>query len=165
MRFRLILFAAAAFSASTALAQEESRLDFLAGEWTIHDPSGTEVGWSRIVVQAPGAMLYEERQVGERPVQPLWFERAERNGGWTQLFVGAAGMTREFRPLSPAGEWPLVLGNDVTLRDGTPVRFRMTLDAPSDEGSRRRLEMSSDQGANWSIVFDYVYRRRGPDQG
>ncbi|MGQ0590192.1 MAG: hypothetical protein ACT4N8_11795 [Sphingosinicella sp.] len=153
----LILFALAAPAAAQAPA--ESQLDFLAGEWTLHDAAGAEIGRSRVVVQAPAAMLYEERRVGEREAQPLWFARFERDGGWTQLFVGATDMVREFRPVSPPGAWPLVLGGDVTLRDGTPVRFRMTMTRVSDDESGRILEMSRDNGATWSTTFDYRYRR------
>ena len=153
----LILLALPAQAAAQPSA--ESQLDFLVGEWTLHDPAGAEIGRARVAEQAPGAMLYEERRIGERDAQPLWFARFERDSGWTQLFVGAAGMVREFRPVSPPGAWPLVLGGDVTLRDGTPVRFRMTMTRASDDESGRILEMSRDSGATWTTTFDYRYRR------
>lgn len=155
----LAVAAMAAALSSTAWAQEAFQLGFLAGSWTIHDDRGAQVGRSQIVVQAPGTMLYEERTIADEPVQALWFENAERNGGWTQLFVGPGGMTREFRPLSAPGEWPIVLGADVTLRDGSPVKFRMTMSRESSDRSRRLLEISRDSGASWEIVFDYHYRR------
>lgn len=147
-------------AATAAAAQQGSdQLDFLAGNWRLHDLSGALVGSSRIVVQAPALMLYEERRVGDGDVQPLWFENSERNGGRTQLFTGASGMIREFPRLSPAGTWPIVMGADVRLRDGTPVRFRLTMSRASNDETRRVLERSSDQGATWSTVFDLTYRR------
>lgn len=135
------------------------QLDFLDGSWVIEDTDGEQIGFAEIVAQVPGTMLYERRTVGDGAAQSLWLENAERNGGWTQLFVGPVGQTREFVPWSAPGKWPLVLGADVTLQDGTPVRFRMTLTRESEDASGRRLEISRDGGGNWKTLFDYRYRR------
>lgn len=159
-----LLFFVLAAVAPPAFAQPPSQLDFLGGDWTLHDSSGAQVGRSRIVVQAPGAMLFEERIVDGGEAQPIWFENSERNGGWTQLFVGAAGLMREFNTLSATGVWPIVMGGDVTLRDGTPVKFRLTMSRDSDDLTRRVLEISRDSGATWAPVFDYVYRRSSRPQ-
>ena len=153
------LFAAISLAAAQADPAPQSQLDFLAGEWSIHDASGARVGRSHIVVQAPNAMLFEQRVVGDRAPQPLWFEHAEAGDRWSQLFVGALGLIRAFRAETPTGQWPIVMGADVTLRDGTPVRFRMTMSKASEDETRRLLEMSRDQGASWNTVFDYSYRR------
>lgn len=163
MRMMSIAVGLGLFWSAQCLAQATpapGQLDFLAGDWTISDPSSAVVDRSHIVVQAPGVALYEERRVGQ-DMQPLWFQRVEHHQAWTQLFIGAAGMTREFPASSAAGVWPVVMGADVTLRDGTPVRFRMTMTRASDDDSRRVLEMSRDQGASWNTVFDYRYRRAG----
>jgi len=135
-----------------------SQLDFLAGDWEISDPTGAVVGRSHIEVQAPGAMLFELRRVGEG-AQPLWFAFSERDAGWTQLFVGAIGMIRQFSASSAAGAWPMVLTQDVVLRDGAPARFRLTMARQSDDETTRLLERSRDSGATWTVVFNYRYRR------
>ena len=135
------------------------QIDFFVGEWSLHDPSGESIGRSQIEAQVAGTMLFELRTVGGQPAQPLWFENAERHGGWTQLFVGPAGMTREFVPQSEPGAWPMVMGGEFILRDGTPARFRMSISKSSEDEVRRLLEMSRDAGATWNPVFDYVYRR------
>jgi len=135
------------------------QLDFLAGNWSLHDAAGTRVGSSRIVVQAANAMLFEERQVGNAAAQPLWFANVESSGRWTQYFVGALGLIRAFEAQTAPGAWPIVMGADVTLRDGTPVRFRMTMSRASADETRRILEISRDGGATWNNVFDYSYRR------
>lgn len=144
---------------SAQAADGRTELDFLAGQWSIHDSKGEQVGHSRIVVQAPGAMLFEERKVGDGNAQPLWLENSESTQGWKQLFVGATGQIREFRQTSQPGAWPVVMGGDVVLRDGTPARFRLTLSRDSNDSSRRLLEMSRDSGANWQTVLDYRYTR------
>lgn len=149
-----------AFASTAAAAQESAppRLDFLVGKWTLHDVTGKQVGHSCIVAQVPGTMLFEQRTVGDGKPQPLWFENAERHGGWTQLFVGPKGMTREFVPASVA-VWPMVMGSRVTLQDGTQAQFRMTLTRESGNHTRRLLEISRDLGDTWRTVFDYHYRR------
>lgn len=164
MRTVPLAAALALFWAGQSLAQgapEPNQLNFLAGDWAVSDASGAVVGRSHIVMQAPGAALYEERRVGTE-MQPLWFVRSERHQAWTQLFVGVSGMVREFPATSAPGTWPMVMGADVTLRDGTPVRFRLTMTRTTDDDSRRVLEVSRDQGTTWSTVFDYRYRREGP---
>ncbi len=136
-------------------------LDFLAGDWVIHDQTGALVGSATILLQAPGAMLFEQRTVARDAPQPLWFVHAERTGGWVQLFLNPGGQVREFTTESTNGNWPLVLGAQVRLRDGALARFRLTMTRASDNESRRLLEMSRDGGTSWSAVFDYTYRRTG----
>ena len=164
MRPPALLILALLYFAPAALAQPaaEPQLDFLAGDWALHDSAGARVGSSRIVVQAPNAMLYEERSVGNNGAQPLWFANVESSGRWTQFFVGARGLIRAFEAETAPGTWPIVMGSDVTLRDGTPVRFRMTISRASADETRRILEVSRNRGATWSNVFDYVYRRESP---
>jgi hypothetical protein len=145
--------------AAPVQAQEASGLDFLEGQWRIEDPSGHPVGTSDIVSQFPGAMLFEQRSIGDREPQALWFENAERNGGWTQLFVDPTGMTREFIPRSESGQWPVAMGANTTLQNGQDVEFRMTLNRDSADRSRRILEISRDGGESWSTIFDYQYVR------
>lgn len=150
--------------AGSAVAQEAVSLDFLSGRWTLYDTAGTQVGTSSIEVQVPETVLYERRRVGAGSVQPLWFVNSEPNAGWTQLFVGVTRLVREFTPQSTPGQWPLVLGARITMRDGRPMSFRMTITHASDDESRRVLEQSPDGGATWNTVFDYTYRRFAPRQ-
>lgn len=156
-----ILLFAAALAASQSGASSTRPLDFLSGDWTIYDQSGSQVGTSHVEAQVPGSMLLEIRRVGGEP-QPLWWENSERDNGWIQLFVGPNGVIRAFTPVSRPGEWPLVLGADVTLQSGAPARFRMTMTHPETGRSMRRLEMSNDAGATWATIFNYEYRRVTP---
>ena len=134
-------------------------LGFLVGDWELFDAGGQRVGSSRVSVQAPGAMLFEERAVGDGAPQPLWFVNSERDGGWVQMFVGPKNQARVFTGPSPQS-WPLELGSDVTLVDGSAARFRLTMQRIGPEGSRRVLLMSRDKGASWKPIFDYEYRRK-----
>lgn len=145
-------------AATTSPEAQPVALGFLAGEWTLHDAAGAHIGRSTIDAQGSGAVLYERRTVGDA-VQPLWLINSERTGGWVQLFLNPSGQVREFSTLSHNGAWPLVLGAEARLRDGALARFRLTITAASDDESRRLLEMSRDNGASWSTVLDYTYRR------
>jgi hypothetical protein len=156
---KLVLAATLFFGTPAAAEHEPADLDFLAGEWAIHDSSGVRIGSSRIVVQAKGAMLFEERQVPDGKVQPLWFENSEKDGGWTQLFVGPAGKTREFHSTSKMGEWPIIMGRETILADGKPTVFRLRMERLSNDKTRRLLESSRDAGTSWNTVFDYTYIR------
>lgn len=145
----------AALHAAPACAQS---MDEIAGSWAILDPAGARIGESTIVVQAPNAMIFEERRVGADPVQQLWFENSEAAGGWVQLFVSPRGI-RAFAPVSAPGEWPIVLGARVTLQSGAEADFRMTMSRESADRHRRLLEISTDGSLTWSTVFDFRYRR------
>ena len=142
-----------------ATQQPATALDFLAGQWALEDAAGTPVGSSTILIQAPEAMLYEERTVADEARQPLWFGNSKANG-WVQYFVGAAGKLREFRQQSPPGGWPVVMGGNVILRDGTAAMFRLTITKASNDLTRRLLERSTDGGKSWSGIFDLTYRRQ-----
>ena len=155
---RGVLLALSLMLLSGAAAAQPVSLDFLGGDWTLLDAAGKAVGKSHVEVQLPGAMIYERRTDANGEL-PVWFFKSEEAGGWVQLFPGPAESLREFAPQSKAGEWPLVLGSDVTLRDGRKAKFRLTFSHLSDNESRRLLEMSVDAGKSWSPVFDYKYVR------
>lgn len=154
------IFAGWSFAQAVSAAPRDAQLDFLAGEWEIRSASGAVIGSARIELEAPCAMLHEIRRVGDEPDQPLWFSKLERNGHWSQLFVGARGSLREFTARSAPGAWPMILGGDVILKDGSPARFRLTLWRLSDDRTRRLLERSLDGGKSWVRLFDYTYVRR-----
>lgn len=134
-------------------------LSFLTGDWVLHDASGATVGVSHIEVSGTNAVLFEQRTIGTNPSQPLWFVNSERAGGWVQLFLNPSQQVREFTMQSVGGSWPLILGGEFELRDGTAARFRLTITHESDALSRRLLEMSRDGGETWSPALDYTYRR------
>lgn len=160
MLSRLSLLCLGAAILSGAAAAEPVDLGFLSGSWTIHDGTGEKIGWSRIEEQADNAVLFEIRTIGDKEGQPLWFVNSEQDGDWEQLFLGPAGAVRAFKAQSQAGAWPMILGSTVTLKDGTPAQFRMTISKTDDAHTRRVLEMSKDGGATWATVFDYDYRRK-----
>ncbi|MGD9967471.1 MAG: hypothetical protein AB7Q23_10085 [Hyphomonadaceae bacterium] len=134
-------------------------LSFLAGDWVLHDASGVAVGVSHIEVSGSNAVLFEQRTIGTNPSQPLWLMNSERAGGWVQLFLNPSQQVREFTTQSDKGAWPLILGGEFELRNGTLARFRLTITQESEALSRRLLEMSRDGGATWAPVLDYTYRR------
>lgn len=143
---------------TTVANAETVEMDALAGDYTIHDSQGKQVGHAELAIRQPGAVIEESRKIGEGSLQQLWFMALEHNSGWTQLFHSAGGV-REFPRQSPAGTWPMIFGADVVLANGSPAKFRLTITLRGDQHHHRLLEMSRDGGANWSTVLDYEYRR------
>lgn len=141
-----------------AQAEEPVNLRFFEGNWTIYRHDGSVAGTSAIESRWPNAVYFEQRKIGDDPAQLLWFVNMETDG-WQQLFIGIAGTVRKFQSVSETGKWPLVFALDVVLKDGTPARFRMTVEKQSEDVSRRILERSVDGGSSWGQVFDYTYRR------
>jgi len=130
-------------------------LDFLKGAWQLFDATGQPVGTSCVWIENGFVSEVRRDRDGDLPV---WFYQSESNSGWTQLFPGPSGALREFLPLSKPGVWPMVLGNQFTLKDGRKADFRLTLKTLAGRNSRRTLEMSTDGKASWSTVFDFEYR-------
>jgi hypothetical protein len=154
---KIIALLATLLFAQPAVA-ESGDLDFLPGTYTIAGPSGEVIGNATITVRHPGAMLEEERRIGEEPSQKLWFGRFERSGGWAQIFLSPNGL-REFPRTSESGVWPMVFGAPVTLANGTSATFRLTITRAEDssQSHRRLLEMSVDGGDKWRTILDYTY--------
>lgn len=132
------------------------QLDFLAGDWAI-SVAGGQTGHSHIAVEAPGAMIFELREIEGEGALPLWFEYSERTQRWSQSFPGPRGL-REFALVSRPGAWPMIFAASVKLQDGAPARFELTLSKISNDESRRVLKLSR-SGGPWIVAFDYSYRR------
>lgn len=154
------------FAVSVALAEEadlkKSNIDFLgnfSGNWIIQDDTGKEVGSSRVITQYPGAVMSEVRTIGERNPQRLWFVNYEGLGNWAQLFVGPAGKIRQFITTSPAGEWPIIMGNKFVLKNGQPARFQMQIERESKDKFNRILRIQTGSESQWKVIFNYSYIR------
>lgn len=165
MKFAIAaLIAAGMLASAPAQAEDDLELDFLAGQYDVLDADGTVLGQASVHVRIPGAVIEEDRRIGERAPQLMWLARLEHADGWTQIFQSPAGM-REFPRLSPKGAWPIVFGGDVTLASGAPASFRLTISGSEPAKHRRLLEISRDGGESWATVFDYTYRRVSSPEG
>jgi hypothetical protein len=156
---RFIFFSLVVVLASSLRAQP-GNLDFLTGDWEIVDATGKLTATSTVTATVKGSLLSEVRTNAKGEPTAMWWVNSEAAGNWKQLIVGANGLMRETLPLSKRGEWPIILGGKFTNPNGAAASFRLSIARVSDDESKRKLEMSNDDGATWTTIFDQTYRRK-----
>lgn len=128
--------------------------DFWVGWWEARTPDGVLQGHNRIEIVLGGAAIVE-RWTGVSGYTGMSLNRYDRHAGtWRQTWVDDQGGITEFV-------------------DGLASDGRLTFHATDADGSRRRLtffeagpdafrqlsEGSADDGATWTVEYDFRYRR------
>jgi hypothetical protein len=129
------------------------QFDFWLGEWQVHDPTGREVGHSRITPLFDGCAVREEwRGVGG--VQGTSLNTySVANGRWHQTWVDSSGDLL----LLDGG---LVEGAMVLEGTSGGARQRITWSVEGDDGTAvRQLWETSTDGSAWTTAFDGRYSR------
>lgn len=146
-------------------AAEHRQFDFWLGEWQVFDPSGKQVGQSRIEAILNGCVLAEHWTSGGNPPgagdgRSFNLYNAQ-TGQWEQFWVDAQGGRLVLNGNFAAGS--MVLSGQQPKADpktGFAQRERITW-TPNADGSVRQLwESSMDDGKTWTIAFDGQYRRK-----
>ena len=134
------------------------QLDFWAGQWTVLDSQGRQVGVNVILKALNGCLIFENwtSRSGRAGKSMNYYDPLDRN--WKQIWVDAQGgvvrYVGEFRDggmqftgirLSPTGEQLTVRAKLEPLEDGRLHHF---------------IEESKDDGATWSTYFDGYYVRK-----
>lgn len=146
-----------------AVAPVEARqFDFWIGEWEVFSPDGKRAGTSRIESVANGRGVLEtwtgNPASGSFTGRSLnaWNPEKKR---WQQFWIGSDGVVLELAGgLDEKGQ--MVLSSEHGLNQER-VMERITWSANPDGSMRQLWEQSVDRGANWKIVFDGRYVKRG----
>lgn len=136
----------------------DSALDFIVGDFTVHDAAGKEVGVSTARAVEPGAAIHERRKIGAGREQQLWFYFFTRQKEWRQLFLDRSGGINKFTAKEKLPDGTLKFEGGFTPTEGPAMAFRLAMTPLAERAHRRHLESSRDGGANWTTVFDYTYR-------
>ena len=139
-------------------AASDQSLDFIVGNFTVHDAAGKEVGVSTAQVAEAGAAIHERRKIGAGREQQLWFYCYTKDKTWRQFFLDRSGGINEFTAREKLPDGTLKLEGSFAPAEGPAVLFRMAITPLADHAHRRHLESSRDNGASWTTVFDYTYR-------
>lgn len=136
----------------------DSSLDFIVGDFTVHDAVGKEVGTAMALATEPGAAIHERSKIGAGREQQLWFFHFTREKAWRQLFLDRSGGINEFAAREKLADGTLKFEGSFAPAEGPALQFRLAMTPLADRAHRRHLESSRDGGANWTTVFDYTYR-------
>ena len=135
------------------------QFDFWIGDWDVTS-GGQPAGKNSIHPILNGCALQENWQgAGEGGIRGTSFNIYDQATGlWHQTWVDNSGMLL----LIEAGlvESSMVLSGMTQNAQGAAVTNRITWTPVSADSVRQIWETSTDQGKNWSVVFDGMYVRR-----
>ena len=141
-------------------APEYRQFDFWIGEWDVSSndqPAGTN---SIRPVHGGCALLENWQGVGAGGISGSSFNLYDRaTGRWHQSWVDASGNLLLLDGGLEGGE--MVMSGERPAQDGQGTTLHRIRWTPNPDGSVRQLwEASQDAGANWSVLFDGLYRKR-----
>ena len=137
-------------------SDEASQFDFWLGQWSVA-ANGREVGRNRISKIQGGCTLLEEYST-----QPGGFEGKSFNyydpsdGKWHQVWVDNAGTRLHLRGGFADGK--MVMAGKRMVQ-GMERTDRITWHDNPEGTVRQVWEVSVDDGDNWQVIFDGLYRR------
>ena len=150
--------AAAQQPAPTACTEPEfHQFDFWIGSWAVSSQGGA-AGHNTIVPFAGGCALLENwaGADGSNGKSINAWRPGERR--WTQHWVGSGGSILDLSGGLVNGR--MVLAGPVRQTSKGPVMDRITWTPVSPDEVRQVWELSADNGATWSSIFDGTYTRR-----
>ena len=139
---------------STAYRQ----FDFWVGDWEVQTPKGTPAGENKVEKILDGCALRESWTAvdGSHGSSLTSFDGPA--GRWTQTFVDDLGMVLvldgEFR------DGKMVLSGRRSGSRGSSMLNRITWQRVEGDRIRQRWEQSSDDGRNWTLLFEGIYSRK-----
>jgi hypothetical protein len=128
--------------------------DFWVGEWEARTEDGILQGHNRIEVVLGGAAIVE-RWTGAAGYTGMSLNRLDRHAGtWRQTWVDDQGDVTEFVD-GRAGDGRVTFR--AVVADGSWRRLTFFDEGP--DAFRQLSEHSDDDGATWSVEYDFRYRR------
>lgn len=143
------------------MAPEYRQFDFWLGDWNV-SADGQPAGTNSVVAIQGGCGLQENwTGAGEGGITGTSLNAYDQQRGvWHQTWVDAGGTL-----LQLDGGWAdgaMVLEGTRPGPGGKGVTLHRIAWTPNPDGSVRQLwEVSQDDGANWSVIFDGLYTRAG----
>jgi opacity protein-like surface antigen len=169
---RIFAVAALVLAAASAAAQQPApsvcsaaahhQFDFWVGEWSVTDQtSGQAAGVSQIEQIYGGCVIREN-----------WAEQGFRGGSlnsywatdkqWHQTWMDSAGAFRHFIGGLDADGRMVLTAHQPDPSGSDKIRLiRLTFTPNKDGTVRQYSDYSDDNGANWKLRYDYLYRKLG----
>jgi hypothetical protein len=134
------------------------QFDFWVGEWEVQTPKGTAAGENKVEKILDGCALRESwTSVDGSHGNSLTTYDAPASR-WTQTFVDDLGMVLvldgEFR------DGKMTLSGRRSGSRGNSTLNRIIWQKMEGDRIRQRWEQSSDDGRNWTLLFEGIYSRK-----
>jgi len=137
---------------------EYRQFDFWVGEWDVTTPDGKPAGRNS-VTRPLGACVIQEHWKGAGGMNGESYNLYDRaTKRWHQTWVSDRGALLQLDGGLVDGN--MVLSGPEHMAQGKPSRDRITWTPKSADEVHQVWEVSSDQGATWTVQFHGVYKRR-----
>jgi len=134
------------------------QFDFWVGDWEVQTPKGTAAGENKVEKILDGCALRETWTATDGSHGSSLTSYDAGAGRWTQTFVDDLGMVLvldgEFR------DGKMVLSGHRSATRGSSFLNRITWQKLDGDRIRQRWEQSSDEGRNWTLLFEGIYSRK-----
>lgn len=134
------------------------QFDFWVGDWEVQTPKGTAAGENKVEKILEGCALRESWTAADGSHGSSLSSYDSGAGRWTQTFVDDLGMVLvldgEFR------DGKMVLSGRRSASRGSSFLNRITWQKLDGDRIRQRWEQSSDEGRNWTLLFEGIYSRK-----
>jgi hypothetical protein len=134
------------------------QFDFWLGEWEVQTPKGTSAGENKVEKILEGCAIRESWTSVDGSHGSSLTSYDGPAGRWTQTFVDDLGMVLvldgEFR------DGKMVLSGRRSGPRGSSMLNRIVWQKVEGDRVRQRWEQSSDEGKNWTLLFEGIYTRK-----
>lgn len=134
------------------------QFDFWVGDWEVQTPKGTPAGENKVEKILDGCAIRESWTAADGGHGSSLTSYDAPAGRWTQTFVDDLGMVLvldgEFR------DGKMVLSGRRSTSRGGSVLNRIVWQKLDGDRIRQRWEQSTDDGRNWTLLFEGVYSRK-----
>ena len=134
------------------------QFDFWLGDWEVQTPKGTAAGENKVEKILDGCALRESWISIDGSHGSSLTSYDGGAGRWTQTFVDDLGMVLvldgEFR------DGKMTLSGHRAASRGSTTLNRIVWQKIEGDKIRQRWEQSSDDGKNWTLLFEGIYSRK-----
>lgn len=134
------------------------QFDFWLGDWEVQTPKGTAAGENKVEKILDGCALRESWTAADGSHGTSLTSYDSGAGRWTQTFVDDLGMVLVLDGELRDGK--MVLSGRRSGSRGSSVLNRIVWQKMEGERIRQRWEQSSDEGKNWTLLFEGIYSRK-----
>ncbi|HVP63068.1 MAG TPA: hypothetical protein VMT11_21100 [Myxococcaceae bacterium] len=134
------------------------QFDFWVGEWEVQTPKGTPAGENKVEKILDGCAIRESWTAadGSHGSSLTGYDAAA--GRWTQTFVDDLGMVLVLDGELRDGK--MILSGRRSASRGSSMLNRIVWQKLDGDRIRQRWEQSSDDGRNWTLLFEGLYSRK-----
>ncbi|MEZ5043089.1 MAG: hypothetical protein R2828_24545 [Saprospiraceae bacterium] len=162
---KLILIALTLCFTSQVLAQApcstpaHRQFDFWVGDWDVYATAGDTIVGYNTINSILGGCVVEENWTGGTGFQGKSFNTYNpQDSTWNQVWVDMGGATYHFK--GKYNDKVMQMKGESLGRNGQKILFDMSYHPQADGAVRQIWKMSRDNGENWTIAFDGMYRKK-----